>query len=40
MNISGSEKCSMKIWGAGKGFTGYANVMTQHLYTCRRLADT
>ena len=27
MKTSGGEECVMKIWGAGKGFTGYAPLM-------------
>ena len=29
----------MKIWGAGKVFTGFAHIMTHHLNTPRWLAD-
>ena len=35
-----SVECVMKIWGAGKGFKGFAHMMTHYLNTRRWLADT
>ena len=34
MKTSEGKGCAMKIWGAGKGFTGFPNLMT-HLNTRR-----
>ena len=34
-NESGGDECVMKIWGAGKGFKGFAQLMTHHLNTHR-----
>ena len=39
MKSNGDEECVMKIWEAGKGFTGFAHMMTHHLNTRRWLAD-
>ena len=35
VKTSGTEECVMKIWGAAKGFTGFAHMMTHYLITCR-----
>ena len=35
MKTSGGEECVMKIWGAWKGFTGFAHLMTHNLNTRR-----
>ena len=31
MKSNGGEDCVMKIWGAGKGFIGFTNLMTRHI---------
>ena len=40
MKHSGGEECVMEIRGAGKGFTSFAHLMTNHRNTRRLLADT
>ena len=38
--MAGRGVCVMKIWGAGKGFTRYAHMITHNMNTRRWFADT
>ena len=40
MKTCGGEECVMKFRGAGKGITGFVNLMTHYLNTRRWLAGT
>ena len=35
MKTSVGDECVMKIWGAGKGYTGFVHLMSHHLNTRR-----